>query len=113
MFAQTEDGCDRGDTTIAQGYIENHGAACTMKTDAGVSGVAIQLPALLRGKWATPNPNTGIETNFDDPATRANIHFSDQSLDAQWGGDISAVYGQGDYMGLSVGTSSCVRLNLN
>jgi hypothetical protein len=54
-----------------------------------------------------------IESIFDDPTTRANIHFTDEGLDKLYGGDIVAVASEPNYMHFSIGKNMCARLKLN
>jgi len=111
MFNQSSDACDREDTMLQGGFLENRGAQCDMTTSMPGSDVTISLPELLRGKLATSSG--GIEAVFDDSATRAGLHFSDTLLESDWGGNIVGVFTEGEFVGFSVGTKSCVRANLN
>ncbi|UVO37635.1 hypothetical protein KUL72_04385 [Bradyrhizobium arachidis] len=112
MFGQASDDCERGDTAISGGVVENRGRACNMISSTSVSDVVVHLPPVLRGKWSVQGAN--VQAIFDDDATRGNLHFTDKTLDEQYGGPINAVYGEGDkVMGFSVGAASCISLDLN
>jgi hypothetical protein len=113
QFGQSSDGCNRGDTTISNGMVENIGSdgVCNMTTNLSVSDVTIAMPAKLRGKYEIKE--SIIESVFDDPSTRANVRFSDDALQKLWGGDIVAVSSETEYMAFSVGAKSCIRLKIN
>jgi hypothetical protein len=112
MFSIDRDPCNRGDTVAADGYIANLGedGACELTTQLPITDVTIQLPELLRGTFASNS--AGIQVVFNDRRTRAQLHFSDPGLDADWGGHIVAVLGAQEYVNFSVGSESCIRADL-
>jgi hypothetical protein len=113
MFHQNGDICNRGDTYFSNGHVTNvseDDSPCDMKTRVLDSNVTIKLPPTLQGKWASSRVK--IEAVFDDAQTRGSLHFSEQLLDSDWGGDIVAISSQANDVVFSVGTKSCIRANL-
>ena len=118
MFNMSSDPCARSDTTFDGGNLENHGlgnngpaTSCELETQLPNSKLTIRIPELLEGKWAPNGPD--LRAVFDNPQTRAHLEFTNPLLNSDWGGDINGVFSNGNNIGFSVGTKSCIRANLN
>lgn len=112
LFHVDSDPCGRTDTVISDGKIENKGDACDLaaRADVGGAGAVLSVPGVLSGNIKTQGSLVSIEFPF--PETRAQLHFSDNDLDADWGGDIKSAYADESSAGFAVGESSCVRVRL-
>ena len=97
---------------ISGGKIENKGDACDLKATAGAGGIVavVSMPGVLSGNIKTQGSLVSVEFPF--PETRAQLHFSDSDLDADWGGEIKSAYADDSSAGFAVGESSCVRVPL-
>jgi hypothetical protein len=113
MFGQGSDECERDDVSLAGGLVTNSSknpGFCNLTTELPNSSLAIQLPQTMHGEYR--RSRSRVVAVFTDPATRARLFLSDQQLNSDWGGDIVAAYSEGDYVGFSVGTNSCLRASL-
>lgn len=109
-FGYNGNDCPRGGTVFSGGLLSNSGDACTLSATTPETSVRMDIPELLQGSWGFDQDEVAVR--FGNPQTRATLHFSDDGLDQDWGGDVVAAYGTLDYVGFSVGTKSCVRANL-
>jgi hypothetical protein len=112
MFRMQDDPCNRSDTTLVDGNILNRGpSTCALTTQVPNSDATLTMPEVLRGHIEFGSEGA-ISALFSDPKTRAKLHFSNPLLDADWGGDVVAVFAQGNGVNFSVGTNSCIRASL-
>jgi len=121
MFDLTKDPCRRGPTAFSPAGITNFGDECLVRTefaDAGLQ-VAIQIPARLEGRFATPSST--FRLNFA-PDTAPVIHIYElaadvggkpklHGLDATFGG--TALWVEADGKRAFFKTRGCVGVGLN
>lgn len=121
MFQTGDGGCGRGDTSIANGSIENIGSQCSLRADIPNSNLIaeITVPSILRGSIADRDGRVSVDFRGGDATpslrfkprdpTNPNQVSNARLVDADWGGDIKSVYGSQTYIGFSVGDQSCLR----
>jgi hypothetical protein len=95
---------------MAKGILVSVRGSRQLSSSLPGSTLTIEVPEVLRGKWTSSASIS--EATFDDPNTRATLHFSSTLLDADWGGDIVAASSEPKYVIFATGTKNCIGASL-